>query len=51
MPENNVFLCESEEREKDWKLTSKMEFAKLGLVNTRTFHNENIVAKKYYKVL
>ena len=51
IPKENVFLCESEERQNNWNLTSKMEFSKLGMFDTKTFHTRDIVAKKYYKVL
>jgi len=44
----NTILCQSEEREKGWLLTSKMIFSELGMVNERYFVQENISAKKYY---
>ena len=50
VPEVNVLECNSDEKNKDWKLTNKFEFDPLGIINTRTFHSKNIVAKKYYEV-
>jgi len=47
--EENVIFCESEEREKGWKISSKMIFYELGMINERVFKNTNIEAKKYYK--
>jgi len=45
----NVILCRCEEREKDWRISSKLTFTDSAMVNERTFHNKNIVAKKYYE--
>ena len=50
IPEKNVLECKSEERTKDWKITNRLEFDELGIINTRTFHAKDIVAKKYYEV-
>merc|ERR1719348_2015248 len=47
--EQNVIFCESEEREKGWRISSKMIFYELGMINERVFKNTNIEAKKYYK--
>jgi len=48
-PSPLVWTCRSEERERGWELLSKMTFSQKGIVNERTFVNENIKAKKYYK--
>jgi len=48
-PQYNVVFCRSEEREKDWNMTSHMVFSEKGLVNERIFINKNIGAKKYYQ--
>merc|ERR1712179_44328 len=45
----NVMMCRSEERERNWKLESKMVISEEGVVNERTFINKNITAKKFYK--
>lgn len=45
----NVIFCSSEERDKQWFLTSRMTFSDLGMVNERHFLNENISAKKFYE--
>jgi len=44
----NVILCKCEEREKGWRISSKLTFTDDAMVNERIFHNDNIVAKKYY---
>ena len=49
-PQNNVLECNSDEEEKEWKLTDRFEFEPLGIINTKTFHTKNIVTKKYYEV-
>merc|ERR1712088_681912 len=38
----NVMMCRSEERERNWKLESKMIFSDEGVVNERTFVTKNI---------
>ena len=38
----NVILCRCEEREKDWRISSKLTFTDSAMVNERTFHNKNI---------
>jgi len=48
-PRHNVVFCKSEEREKNWTLSSHMEFSEKGMVNERIFHNKNIGAKKFYQ--
>jgi len=48
-PVHNVVFCKSEEREKNWKLTSNMTFSEKGMVNERIFLNKNIGAKKFYQ--
>eukprot|EP00092_Neocalanus_flemingeri_P091221 GFUD01115628.1.p1 GENE.GFUD01115628.1~~GFUD01115628.1.p1 ORF type:complete len:260 (+),score=77.60 GFUD01115628.1:59-838(+) len=48
-PQHNVVFCKSEEREKNWKLSSHMTFSERGMVNERIFLNKNIGAKKYYQ--
>ena len=50
IPEKNVLECNSEERTKEWKITNRLDFNALGIINTRTFHTKDIVAKKYYEV-
>ena len=49
-PEKNVLECNSDEEEKEWKITDRLEFEPLGIINTKTFHTKNIVTKKYYEV-
>ena len=49
-PEKNVLECDSDEEEKEWKITDRLEFEPLGIINTKTFHTKNIVTKKYYEV-
>merc|ERR1712062_55455 len=48
-PEKNVLECNSDEEEKEWKITDRLEFEPLGIINTKTFHTKNIVTKKYYE--
>jgi len=48
-PESNVLECDSDEETKEWKITDRLEFEPLGIINTKTFHTKNIVAKKYYE--
>ena len=50
-PEKNVLECNSNEETKEWKITDRLEFEPLGIINTKTFHTKNIVAKKYYEVI
>ena len=50
-PESNVLECNSDEETKEWKITDRLEFEPLGIINTKTFHTKNIVAKKYYEVI
>ena len=50
LPEKNVLECNSEEKTKEWRITNRLEFHRLGIINTRTFHIKDIVAKKYYEV-
>ena len=38
----NVVVCRSEEREKEWILSSKLTFLENGLVNERVFETMNI---------
>jgi len=45
----HIVICESEERERGWRLTSRMIFSPEGMVNERHFLNEDITAKKFYK--
>ena len=40
--EVNVVVCRSEEREKEWILSSKLTFLENGLVNERVFETMNI---------
>ena len=53
IPKENVFECKSEEQTKDWNLTEKFEFSRLGIINTKTFHDttDDIATKKYYEVI
>lgn len=48
--DRNSLFFESEEKSKGWKLTSLMEFSKLGVVNTRHFLNQDLVTKKFFQV-
>jgi len=48
-PEYEIIFCRSEERSKDWILTSEMKFSQRGMVNERVFLNKNITAKKFYE--
>ena len=49
-PEPKTLFFNSREPEKEWDLTSELVFTKYGMINTRVFVNDNITAKKYYKV-
>ena len=51
IPQNNVLNCEREERAREWKLTSRYAFSKFGVINTLTFYNAGVTAKKYYQVV
>jgi len=45
----SVVMCQMEEREKGWDLTSKLIFSESGLVNEREFLTQNITTKKYFE--
>jgi hypothetical protein len=51
LPEENVLLCDIEERERNWKLSRELSFSHLGIVDTRTFHTKGITTKKFFEVI
>lgn len=48
-PEPNVLFFQTEERSKNWEITSKMDFSSIGMVNTRVFVNEGLKTQKFYQ--
>ena len=50
LPEENLLVCDAEERVQKWKLSRDYIFSKIGILSHRIFHTKGVTAKKYYEV-
>jgi len=49
LPEENLLVCDAEERVQKWKLSRDYIFSKIGILSHRIFHTKGVTAKKYYE--
>jgi len=49
LPEENLMVCDAEERVQKWKLSRDYIFSKIGILSHRIFHTKGVTAKKYYE--